>query len=718
MKLSRLLALALAVALVAAACGGDDEEDTAPPPPPPAEEPAAEAPTDAPPPPTPSADADEGGFTLNVDGVDYTLPGSPGGILGALPPEEVFPWKYNFDTGQFEQDGNTPAAPFDPSIRTASQEWVIGWSNPLASIDFSTTIENSVLSTAAASGVKIVGNCDIDFDPAKALACTETVLQLNPDAVIFPSWRIEAAESSMALYNEARTPVVNMDVYHPNAIFFGANNYVSGALAGVHTGLYAQETWNCEGLHVLLGENPTAGEAPELRVRGFGHGVQAVCGDDVPISRINVDGSAEQGLSSTTDWLTGNPDAEHVLATSLDDVVAVPMSRAIEQAGRSGVAAGHGAELNGIQRMREGSVEQTRYLGSVAYFPELYGVYAVAALIDILEGRSVPQEIHIDHVWINRDNVDQYYGLDGEVLHTLGPAAGEPAATGPDLGSQTTITIAVNPWDGSALNVAVAEQLLESELGYTVETVEIDEFGQWPAINTGDIDASLEVWPSGHAQNREDFIDNPDGNVDDAGVLGIVGGIGWYIPTYMVDEHPELATWEGFADPALAAEFATAETGDQAQFLSGDPSWTVYEEQIIENLGLPMEIVYAGSEAAILSAVDAAYNRGDPILFYFWTPHVAFASYDLTRVALPEYSDACYESGAVDCDYPPDNLFKIVNGDLAANAPAADAFLRNMNYSAADQISMLGALDAGMSIEEAAAAWIADNADTWGAWIP
>ena len=297
----------------------------------------------------------------------------------------------------------------------------------------------------------------------------------------------------------------------------------------------------------------------------------------------------------------------------------------------------------------------------------------------------------------------------------------EPSATATELGSQTTITLAVNPWDGSALNVAVAEQLLESELGYTVETVEIDENGQWPAINTGDIDASLEVWPSGHAQNRADFIDNPDGNVDDAGLLGIVGGIGWYIPTYMVDQHPELATWEGFADPALAELFATAETGGKAQFLSGDPSWTIYEEQIIGNLDLPIEIVYVGSETGILASVDAAYNRQDPVLFYFWTPHVAFASYDLTRVALPEYSDECYEgaeTGGVECDYPPDNLFKIVNADLAANAPAADTFLRNMNYSAADQIWMLGALDGGMSIEEAAAAWIEANPDTWGSWLP
>ena len=715
-------AVAVTIALLAAACGGDEEDDTSqPPPPPPADEPAA--PPDAPPAPPAEAggpsDAPGGPFTLNVGGAGYAMPGPSGGILGGLPPDLVFPWTYNFDTATFDA-GSSPAAPFDPSIRTASQDYEIAWVSGWAALEFSQYIANSIKSTAAASGVHVGAICDSEFDPEKALACAETVAESDPDAVIFGNWRSEAAESSMEVFDDAGIPVITIDVWHPNAIFFGANNYVSGALAGVNTGLYALETWNCEGIHVLLAQNLSAGEAPDLRTSGFADGVQAVCGGDVPVSKIDVDGSPENGFVSTTDWLTGNPDAEHVLATSLDDVVAVPMSRAMEQADRSGVAAGHGSEPNGVERLNEDSVSETRYLGSVAYFPELYGVYAVAALIDILDGRAVPQEIHIDHVWVNRDNVDEYYDPEGQPIHNLGPST-EPAATATDTGSQTTITLAVNPWNGSALNVAVAEQLLESELGYTVETVDIDENGQWPAINTGEIDASLEVWPSGHAQNRADFIDNPDGNVDDAGLLGIVGGIGWYIPTYMVDQYPELATWEGFADPELAELFATAETGSKAQFLSGDPSWTIYEEQIIENLDLPIEIVYAGSETTILASVDAAYNRQDPVLFYFWTPHVAFASYDLTRVALPEYSDECYEgaeTGGVDCDYPPDNLFKIVNADLTGDAPAADAFLRNMNYSASDQIWMLGAVDGGMSIEEAAAAWIEANSGTWSAWLP
>lgn len=294
------------------------------------------------------------------------------------------------------------------------------------------------------------------------------------------------------------------------------------------------------------------------------------------------------------------------------------------------------------------------------------------------------------------------------------------------VASDEVITLAIAPWNGSAVNVAVAQQLIESEIGQTVETVDIDENATWPAINTGQISASLEMWPSGHAQNVDDFIENPNGNIDDAGPLGPVGKIGWYIPTYMVEQHPELATWEGFKDPELAELFATAETGAEGQFLGGDPSFVQYDQVIIENLDLPLEVVYAGSEAAILAALDSAYSREEPILLYLWTPHSAHNTYDLTEVKLPDYSDECYEStvgeGAtgegVACDYPADELFKIVSRDVASTSPAVDSFIRKMNYTTEDQIEMLASVEVeGMSTEEAAAAWIEAHPEIWKAWL-
>ena len=181
-------------------------------------------------------------------------------------------------------------------------------------------------------------------------------------------------------------------------------------------------------------------------------------------------------------------------------------------------------------------------------------------------------------------------------------------------------------------------------------------------------------------------------------------------------------TWEGFQDPELAKLFATAETGDKGQFLAGDPSWVQYDDQIIENLGLHLQIVYAGSEEAILAAVDSAYSRQEPILFYFWTPHSAFTRFDLTRVELPPYSDECYakaDEGGVDCDYPPDELFKILWPELKEKAPDAYQLLKNMQYTNDDQIQMIAAVEVdGKTPDEAAQAWLDANPDVWKAWLP
>jgi glycine betaine/proline transport system substrate-binding protein len=300
------------------------------------------------------------------------------------------------------------------------------------------------------------------------------------------------------------------------------------------------------------------------------------------------------------------------------------------------------------------------------------------------------------------------------------PAKEEAAAPAESSGEKITIKLAENPWTGSAVNVAVAKILLEKELGYPVEIVTIDENAQWAALAKGDLSASLEVWPSGHAENVKQYIDEQK-VVENGGELGVVGKIGWYEPTYVVEEHPELATWEGFKNPELAALFKTAETGNKGQFLAGDPSWVQYDDQIIKNLGLDLQPVVAGSEQAVLAQLDSAYSRKEPILFYFWTPHSVHAKYDLTEVKLPEHTEECYaktESGGVDCDYPSDILFKIFWKDLQNKAPDAYKLLKNFKYTTEDQISMIAAVELEKkSTAEAAQAWVDGHQDVWKAWL-
>lgn len=313
-------------------------------------------------------------------------------------------------------------------------------------------------------------------------------------------------------------------------------------------------------------------------------------------------------------------------------------------------------------------------------------------------------------------------GLLMAILIMLACEAPQPAAApAADSAEKPTIKLAENSWSGSQVNVAVAKNLLEKELGYPVELVTIDENAQWPALASGELHASLEVWPSGHAENVALYIDD-QGVVENGGLLGPVGEIGWFMPSYVLEEAPELATWEGFTDAAQAGLFSTAETADKGQFLAGDPSWVQYDADIIDNLGLNLEVVTAGSEEAIVAALDSANSRQEPLLFYFWTPHSVHAQFELSQVELPAYSDECYakaESGGVDCAYPSDELFKIFAASLKDEAPEAYAFLKNFNYSTADQIEMIAAVELDdKSAAEAAQAWIDGHPETWQAWLP
>lgn len=283
------------------------------------------------------------------------------------------------------------------------------------------------------------------------------------------------------------------------------------------------------------------------------------------------------------------------------------------------------------------------------------------------------------------------------------------------------IKLCENPWSGSSVNAYVAKILLEEQLGKSVEIISIDENSMWSAIASGDISACLELWPSGHQENVARYIEGT-GEVEHIGDLGVIGKIAWYIPTYMLNEHPELATWEGFKGPDAAKLFATAQTGNKGQFIAGDPSFVQYDQQIIKNLGLDFEVVFSGSEQAELAGLDAAYSRKAPYLFYFWTPHSVHAKYDLTEVALPAYSDECYakiDAGGVDCAYPEDTLFKIAHTGLKDSDPESYIFLRNMRYTNEDQIGMIAEVDSGNMIpEEAARAWINANEAVWRAWLP
>jgi glycine betaine/proline transport system substrate-binding protein len=317
-------------------------------------------------------------------------------------------------------------------------------------------------------------------------------------------------------------------------------------------------------------------------------------------------------------------------------------------------------------------------------------------------------------------------GTQGSTDATSAPAAvgTNPAASGttPAAAAGAAIKLAVNPWDGSAVNANIAKIVLESKLGTPTELVALDENAAWVGLDAGDLDANLEIWPSGHAADRKTYIDEKK-TVVDIGTLGPKAKIGWYVPTFVVDAHPELKTWEGFKNPDLAKLFATAETGDLGQFLMGDPSYVTYDEQIIKNLNLPLKFVVAGSEAALMTAIQQAETDQKPLLLQFWQPHWMPPNAKLTEVKLPDITAACDASrvagdGGYACDYPIDVLYKAANAGLEAKNKAAFDFLSKFTITTEQQNAVGQRMESdGLSADAAAKEWVDANPDVVNAWV-
>lgn len=340
---------------------------------------------------------------------DEYVPERKGGIPGALLPDQIDSWLYDKESASYVPT-DADAMAYQVNLRAFPEGTRIGFAEGLAAIPFSNAINRGIYRLADELGFEVI-YCDNNYDAQLAVSCAETIAQQGPDFVIESNWQAGAAESVMEIFDAAAIPVATIDVVHPNAIFMGADNWTSGFLAGEAAGGWAAAADRCGEVWLLLGVNPGEGDAANERLTGFADGVQTVCGR-IPEERIDTiltdQQTSEQSLTLATDWLTAHPEASLVLSSTIDDARSDGVARALTQSGREGVAVGIGCDDIGIAATRI-AVEENHFLGCVAYFPERYPDYLLSIAADVLEGKPVPQEVHIDHVFLDATTIGDVY---------------------------------------------------------------------------------------------------------------------------------------------------------------------------------------------------------------------------------------------------------------------------------------------------------------------
>ena len=292
-----------------------------------------------------------------------------------------------------------------------------------------------------------------------------------------------------------------------------------------------------------------------------------------------------------------------------------------------------------------------------------------------------------------------------------------------------TLYLVDQDWNGQLATTAVAQILLEQEMDHTVATkfAPADSAPLFIGLERGDFHFVCCNWPSYSAELLDEYVNAEDAEVERMGTVGIVGETGWYVPSYVIN---------GDADRGIEAVapnlrtvsdldqykdvFATSDTGASGRLLEFTAAWDTRPEERLEAFGVDFQAVFSGSEGASLAELDAAFQRGDPVLTYLWEPHWAHAKYNLVQIEMPEWTSDCYPEGdSFNCGYPTDAVAKLIWPGLQDEFPEAYEFLSNFQMTNEQQNEIVFNLtENGLPVRQAAQEWVDANESVWRSWIP
>lgn len=293
-----------------------------------------------------------------------------------------------------------------------ARSWRIGFATQGDAL-FAHEVHRSIQRIAARENVQLI-TVDNRYSAREALRNADLLIKEHVDIVLeFQTYeRIAPALASKFL--DAGTPIIAIEVPHPGATYFGANNYRAGLIAGRALGRWTREHWSGRVEQLVLLELPIAGSLVELRMTGFVDGLRAELPEivNVPAIHLNGRGDFEQVLETVRQFLRRSRSKRTLIGT-VNDVCALAAVRAFEEIGASDKIAI--ASQNCIPEVRrELRRPETPLIGSVAYFPERYGNEIIPLALGILHKKPMPAAVFVKHQLVTPRNVNLVYPLDDQ----------------------------------------------------------------------------------------------------------------------------------------------------------------------------------------------------------------------------------------------------------------------------------------------------------------
>ena len=291
----------------------------------------------------------------------------------------------------------------------------LGYAAQGTDYQFSKEVSAGLQRAAQSEGVELI-SVDNRYSAKIAQRNADVLVREKVDLVIEFQTDEQVAPIVAAKYREANIPLIAIEVPHPGATYFGANNYEAGLIGGRYLGRWAKQQWQGQVDEILLLALARAGGLPKMRLTGMLVGMKEIVPalENTKVTFLDGDGVFSQSLEVVRRHLRTNR-SRRLLVGAINDPSAIGALRAFQEAGRAQSCAimGQNASPEGRAELRRPG---TRLVGSVAYFPEKYGTAIVGVALDLLNHRPVPPAVFAKHELVTPENVNHVYPNDDLML--------------------------------------------------------------------------------------------------------------------------------------------------------------------------------------------------------------------------------------------------------------------------------------------------------------
>lgn len=292
------------------------------------------------------------------------------------------------------------------------------------------------------------------------------------------------------------------------------------------------------------------------------------------------------------------------------------------------------------------------------------------------------------------------------------------------------VTLADMNWSSATFIANVDRFILEHGYGCDAELVVGDTMPTGTSmIEKGEPDIASELWTHGFTEALERGVSEGRLKIVSAS-LSDGGEEGFWVPKFLVDKHPELATISGIRKHA--ALFKNPEDPTTSLFMGCPAGWgcqinagNLYKALKLKDAGFVLGD--PGSGAGLAGSLAKAYERGEPWFGYYWAPTPLLGKYEMVKVDFESGVDEAHfvECIAVaDCEnpkptmYPPAPVHTVVTADLSERAPAVVAYLSRRSFTNSFMNGFLAWVDDNQADGEVAMAhFMKTHEPLWREWV-